>query len=271
MEEMVAVFLDANRLRRTVISEIIDATNVYQGALFLEALSQFLVGFRDPILLAEFERCNMPILRVFSKFMIPANCSSWTRKICAEKGDNHCVYQFVFSRVMWITCHHVIDHCFVRPDNDDGYRGLQRPLDLHQEPPSHFNLDLLSNCSEHPLFDNFCPCLANHGLGHKTHNKSQSRGSCCHCCPLGIYWDDLRKETDRLPLIPGALEFVGIGYTVVCIQESHFQTRQGSVDTENKGHTKKKSEAAGAEMRVNFWFMKQNCSWRLQIKCASFF
>ncbi|GKU95507.1 hypothetical protein SLEP1_g8859 [Rubroshorea leprosula] len=40
--------------------------------------------------------------------------------------------------------------------------------------PSHFNLDLLSNCSEHPLFDNFCPCLANHGLGHKTHNKSQS-------------------------------------------------------------------------------------------------
>ncbi|GLU05608.1 hypothetical protein SLE2022_227010 [Rubroshorea leprosula] len=63
MEEMVAVFLDANRLRRTVISEIIDATNVYQGALFLEALSQFLVGFRDPILLAEFERCNMPILR----------------------------------------------------------------------------------------------------------------------------------------------------------------------------------------------------------------
>ncbi|GKV21376.1 hypothetical protein SLEP1_g31360 [Rubroshorea leprosula] len=63
MEEMVAVFLDANRLRRTVISEIINATNVYQGALFLEALSQFLVGFRDPILLTEFECCNMPILR----------------------------------------------------------------------------------------------------------------------------------------------------------------------------------------------------------------
>ncbi|GLT78370.1 hypothetical protein SLA2020_499080 [Shorea laevis] len=40
--------------------------------------------------------------------------------------------------------------------------------------PSRFNLDLLANCSEYPLFDNFCPYLANHGLGHKTHNKSHS-------------------------------------------------------------------------------------------------
>ncbi|KAJ6933419.1 xyloglucan galactosyltransferase GT19 [Populus alba x Populus x berolinensis] len=40
--------------------------------------------------------------------------------------------------------------------------------------PSRFNLDLLTNCSEYPLFDNFCPYLANHGLGPKTHNKSQS-------------------------------------------------------------------------------------------------
>ncbi|XP_016569060.2 probable xyloglucan galactosyltransferase GT19 [Capsicum annuum] len=40
--------------------------------------------------------------------------------------------------------------------------------------PPQFNLDLLSNCSEYPLFDNFCPYLANHGFGKKTHNKSHS-------------------------------------------------------------------------------------------------
>ncbi|WCJ25984.1 Exostosin family protein [Euphorbia peplus] len=40
--------------------------------------------------------------------------------------------------------------------------------------PSRFNLDLLSNCSNYPLFDNFCPYLTNHGLGPKTHNRSQS-------------------------------------------------------------------------------------------------
>ncbi|GKV38081.1 hypothetical protein SLEP1_g46029 [Rubroshorea leprosula] len=66
MEEMMAVFLDASRFRRSVITEIVGATNVYQGALFFEALSQFLVlgsDFRDPILLGEFQRCNMPIFR----------------------------------------------------------------------------------------------------------------------------------------------------------------------------------------------------------------
>ncbi|XWS61952.1 hypothetical protein CRYUN_Cryun07bG0168700 [Craigia yunnanensis] len=40
--------------------------------------------------------------------------------------------------------------------------------------PSRFNLDLLTNCSEYPLFDDFCPFLANHGLGQKTHIKSRS-------------------------------------------------------------------------------------------------
>ncbi|CAK7355809.1 unnamed protein product [Dovyalis caffra] len=40
--------------------------------------------------------------------------------------------------------------------------------------PPRFNLDLLPNCSEYPLFENFCPYLANHGLGPKTHHKSQS-------------------------------------------------------------------------------------------------
>ncbi|KAJ6308293.1 hypothetical protein OIU76_017967 [Salix suchowensis] len=40
--------------------------------------------------------------------------------------------------------------------------------------PPRFNLDLLANCSEYSLFNNFCPHLANHGLGPRTHNKSQS-------------------------------------------------------------------------------------------------
>ncbi|KAL7165130.1 hypothetical protein ACSBR2_040915 [Camellia fascicularis] len=40
--------------------------------------------------------------------------------------------------------------------------------------PPQFNLDLLSNCSSFPLFDDFCPYLSNHGLGHKTHNRTLS-------------------------------------------------------------------------------------------------
>ncbi|KAJ4950161.1 hypothetical protein NE237_026993 [Protea cynaroides] len=40
--------------------------------------------------------------------------------------------------------------------------------------PSRFNLDLLTNCSAYPIYDDFCPYLANHGLGHKTHNRSHS-------------------------------------------------------------------------------------------------
>ncbi|KAK6947613.1 Transcription factor TGA like domain [Dillenia turbinata] len=56
MEEMTCAFLDANRIRRSVLSEIMGATNVYQAALFLEALSQFLVGFRNADLISEFER-----------------------------------------------------------------------------------------------------------------------------------------------------------------------------------------------------------------------
>ncbi|GAV67262.1 Exostosin domain-containing protein [Cephalotus follicularis] len=40
--------------------------------------------------------------------------------------------------------------------------------------PPRYNLDLLTNCSEYPLFDNYCPYLANHGLGQKTHNRSHS-------------------------------------------------------------------------------------------------
>ncbi|KAJ9706840.1 hypothetical protein PVL29_002016 [Vitis rotundifolia] len=61
MDEMLGVFLDANRLRKSVHAEIFGETNVYQAALFLEGLAQFFVGFRDHELLSEFERCTVPI------------------------------------------------------------------------------------------------------------------------------------------------------------------------------------------------------------------
>ncbi|XP_019156429.1 PREDICTED: probable xyloglucan galactosyltransferase GT19 [Ipomoea nil] len=40
--------------------------------------------------------------------------------------------------------------------------------------PPRFNLDLISNCSQYPIFDDFCPYLPNHGLGQKTHSSSHS-------------------------------------------------------------------------------------------------
>ncbi|CAI0413722.1 unnamed protein product [Linum tenue] len=60
MDEMVSVFLDANRARRSVISEIVGTLNLYQGALFLEGLAQFLVGFKDPGLVRKFKRHRIP-------------------------------------------------------------------------------------------------------------------------------------------------------------------------------------------------------------------
>ncbi|KAJ8767625.1 hypothetical protein K2173_018183 [Erythroxylum novogranatense] len=62
MEELVSVFVDVNRLRKDVISEIVGALNVYQGALFLDGLAQFLVGFKDLHLLREIEGSKTPIL-----------------------------------------------------------------------------------------------------------------------------------------------------------------------------------------------------------------
>lgn len=56
IEELTCIFLDANRLRRSILTEIIGATTVYQAALFLEGLSQFVIGFRDSDLLDEFEQ-----------------------------------------------------------------------------------------------------------------------------------------------------------------------------------------------------------------------
>ncbi|MBA0875908.1 hypothetical protein Goshw_011285 [Gossypium schwendimanii] len=62
MEEMLDVLMGANRLRRSVIIEIVNAANVYQGALFLEGLAQFLVGFKDTALVGEFRRCKMMMM-----------------------------------------------------------------------------------------------------------------------------------------------------------------------------------------------------------------
>ncbi|XP_073049680.1 protein INAPERTURATE POLLEN1-like [Primulina eburnea] len=61
MEELVGVVVDANRLRKSVLADILSVTSVYQAALFLEALAEFLVGFRDDKLLKEFDKCKMVI------------------------------------------------------------------------------------------------------------------------------------------------------------------------------------------------------------------
>ncbi|XP_054820202.1 protein INAPERTURATE POLLEN1 [Prosopis cineraria] len=55
MEDLMSIFLDANRLRRSVIGEIVGKTSVYQAALFLEALAQFLIEFREQELVSAVE------------------------------------------------------------------------------------------------------------------------------------------------------------------------------------------------------------------------
>lgn len=61
MEELVGVFVDANRLRRSVLSDILNVTDVNQAAVFLEALAQFLVGFRNRELLSQFDKCSLEL------------------------------------------------------------------------------------------------------------------------------------------------------------------------------------------------------------------
>ncbi|XP_060211099.1 protein INAPERTURATE POLLEN1 [Lycium barbarum] len=61
MEELVGVFVDANRLRRSVLSDILSVTDVYQAAVFLEALAQFLVGFRNRELLSQFDKSSLEL------------------------------------------------------------------------------------------------------------------------------------------------------------------------------------------------------------------
>lgn len=58
MEELVNVFFDANRLRKNVLADILNATNVYQAAVFFEGVAQFLVGFHDQKLIREFDKCK---------------------------------------------------------------------------------------------------------------------------------------------------------------------------------------------------------------------
>ncbi|CAH2078241.1 unnamed protein product [Thlaspi arvense] len=60
MEELVSIFVDANRLRKSVIMDIVGATSEHQAALFLEGLCQFLVGFKDQVLLQDFEVVALP-------------------------------------------------------------------------------------------------------------------------------------------------------------------------------------------------------------------
>ncbi|KNA16667.1 hypothetical protein SOVF_087050 [Spinacia oleracea] len=54
VDKMTCVFLDANRLRRSVLADIMEALNVYQAAFFLQGLAKFYVGFSDPNLLDQF-------------------------------------------------------------------------------------------------------------------------------------------------------------------------------------------------------------------------
>ncbi|XP_009786516.1 protein INAPERTURATE POLLEN1 [Nicotiana sylvestris] len=61
MEELVGVFVDANRLRRSVLSDILSVTDVYQAAVFLEGLAQFLVGLRNRELVRQFEKCSLEL------------------------------------------------------------------------------------------------------------------------------------------------------------------------------------------------------------------
>ncbi|XP_010539222.1 PREDICTED: protein INAPERTURATE POLLEN1 [Tarenaya hassleriana] len=61
MEEMASIFVDANRLRKSIIMDIVGASSDHQAALYLEGLSQFLVGFKDQSLLHEFELCPLLI------------------------------------------------------------------------------------------------------------------------------------------------------------------------------------------------------------------
>ncbi|KAF9616716.1 hypothetical protein IFM89_031992 [Coptis chinensis] len=60
-DELVSVFLDANRLRRNILIEIMGATDLYQAALYLEGLAKFFIGFRDFELVKEFEQCKIPL------------------------------------------------------------------------------------------------------------------------------------------------------------------------------------------------------------------
>ncbi|KAL9408815.1 hypothetical protein AB3S75_047241 [Citrus x aurantiifolia] len=61
MDDMVSVFVVANRLRKSVIVKIVGSLSVHQAALFVEGLGQFLFALRDREILGEFNRCKILI------------------------------------------------------------------------------------------------------------------------------------------------------------------------------------------------------------------
>ncbi|KAG8071731.1 hypothetical protein GUJ93_ZPchr0006g42763 [Zizania palustris] len=60
LEVLEGVALEANRLRRGVLSELVAAAGGYQAALFLEALSRFVLSMHDPEVLRRFDQCPRP-------------------------------------------------------------------------------------------------------------------------------------------------------------------------------------------------------------------
>uniref|UniRef100_A0A0Q3VVN4 DOG1 domain-containing protein n=1 Tax=Setaria italica TaxID=4555 RepID=A0A0Q3VVN4_SETIT len=58
LEELKGVALAANRLRRGVLSELVAAAGGYQAALYLEALSRFVLSMHDPEVLRRFDQCR---------------------------------------------------------------------------------------------------------------------------------------------------------------------------------------------------------------------
>lgn len=58
LEGVKGVALEANRLRRGVLSELVAAAGGYQAALFLEALSRFVLSMHDSEVLRRFDQCR---------------------------------------------------------------------------------------------------------------------------------------------------------------------------------------------------------------------
>ena len=58
LEELKGVALEANRLRRGVLSELVTAAGGYQAALYLEALSRFVLSMHDHEVLRRFDQCR---------------------------------------------------------------------------------------------------------------------------------------------------------------------------------------------------------------------
>ncbi|KZV40992.1 hypothetical protein F511_17400 [Dorcoceras hygrometricum] len=76
---------------------------------------------------------------------------------------------FVLTTVVFL----ILVAATVSEDSDPESDCTNKWIHIRHLPPQ-FNLHLLTNCSQYPLFDDFCPYLSNHGLGQKTHNNSHS-------------------------------------------------------------------------------------------------